>query len=138
MAEKRTVISSGSIFEPQIGYSRAVATGEWVFVSGCTGYDYTTGIISGDVAEQAEQTMRNVQQALAAAGAKMADIVRVRYILPDRRDFSKTWPVLQRWLGDVRPAATMIQAGLLEEEMRFEVEVTAKKGCRTVEAALTL
>ncbi|OIW28381.1 YjgF-like protein [Coniochaeta ligniaria NRRL 30616] len=123
----RKLISSGSPFEAQIGYSRAVSSGNWVFVSGCTGYDYKTGTISNDVAEQAEQTMSNINEALAEAGAVMRDIVRVRYILPDRSDFSKTWPVLQKWLGDVRPAATMIQAGLMEEVMKIEIEVTARK-----------
>ncbi|KAK1767988.1 Endoribonuclease L-PSP/chorismate mutase-like protein [Phialemonium atrogriseum] len=124
----RKLISSGSPFEAQIGYSRAVVSGEWVFVSGCTGYDYKTGLISDDVAEQAEQTLRNVDEALVAAGAGVGDVVRVRYILPDRADFPKTWPVLRAWLGGARPAATMIQAGLMEEVMKFEIEVTARKG----------
>jgi len=91
-------------------------------------YNYQTGTLPEDVAEQAEQTMRNIAAALAGADAKVADIVRVRYILPDRADFPKTWPVLQRWLGEVRPAATMVQAGLLEEAMKIEIEVTARKG----------
>jgi enamine deaminase RidA (YjgF/YER057c/UK114 family) len=90
-------------------------------------YDYKTGAISGDVAQQTEQTMQNIQNALIAAGAEVKDIVRVRYILPDRADFPKTWPVLQKWLGDVRPAATMIQAGLMEQVMKIEIEVTARK-----------
>ncbi len=94
-------------------------------------YDYKTGAISNDVAEQAEQTMRNINAALIEAGAEMKDIVRVRYILPDRSDFPKTWPVLQKWLGDVRPAATMIQAGLMEEIMKIEIEVTARKSEKT-------
>ncbi|KAL2158622.1 hypothetical protein VTH06DRAFT_4104 [Thermothelomyces fergusii] len=127
MATGRRLISSGSAFEAQIGYSRAVVSGDMVFVSGCTGYDYKTGTISDDVAEQAEQCMRNIAAALAEAGADVADIVRVRYILPDRRDFEKTWPVLTKWLGSVRPAATMIQAGLMEEVMKIEIEVTARK-----------
>ncbi|KAK3390853.1 Endoribonuclease L-PSP/chorismate mutase-like protein [Podospora didyma] len=124
----RKLISSGSPFEAQIGYSRAVVSGEFVFVSGCTGYDYKTGVIPEDVVAQTEQCMKNIALALSEAGASMADIVRVRYILPDRADFASTWPVLQKWLGDVRPAATMIQAGLMEEVMKIEVEVTAKKG----------
>lgn len=89
-------------------------------------YDYQTGQISPSIVEQTEQTMKNIQAALEEAGAKMEDIVRVRYILPDRKDFPATWPVLQRYLGDVRPAATMIQAGLMEEVMLIEVEVTAR------------
>lgn len=117
-------------------------------------YNYKTGAISDDVAAQAEQCMQNIAAALAKAGAAMDHVVRVRYILPDRRDFEKTWcvsfvvvscilkgpsanylskcgthrPVLQKWLGQVRPAATMIQAGLMEEVMKIEIEVTAKKG----------
>jgi len=90
-------------------------------------YNYENGTISSSVVEQAEQTMRNINSALVEAGASTKDIVRVRYILPDRSDFPKTWPVLQKWLGDVRPAATMIQAGLMEEAMKIEIEVTARK-----------
>lgn len=90
-------------------------------------YDYKTGSISPDVAEQAEQCMVNIAAALAEAGAGVADVVRVRYILPERGDFPATWPVLRRWLGDVRPAATMVVAGLMREEMRVEIEVTARK-----------
>ncbi|KAK4674778.1 hypothetical protein QC763_123600 [Podospora pseudopauciseta] len=126
MPPSRKLISSGSPFEARIGYSRAVVQGDMVFVSGCTGYDYKTGLISPNVVDQAEQTFQNIAAALAEAGAGMQDVVRVRYILPDRKDFESTWPVLQKWLGNVRPAATMIQAGLMEEVMKIEVEVTAK------------
>lgn len=125
----RQNISSGSAFEAQIGYSRAVVTGDWVFVSGTTGYNYSTGDISPDVAEQADQTLTNISAALKDAGASVEDVVRVRYILPDRDDFPKTWPVLQKWFGHVRPAATMVQSGLMKEEMKIEIEVTARKGC---------
>ncbi|UPK97587.1 hypothetical protein LCI18_008522 [Fusarium solani-melongenae] len=125
----RQNISSGSAFEAQIGYSRAVITGDWVFVSGTTGYNYSTGDISPDVAEQADQTLTNIAAALTDAGASVEDVVRVRYILPDRDDFPKTWPVLQKWFGDVRPAATMVQSALMKEEMKIEIEVTARKGC---------
>ncbi|RYP67533.1 hypothetical protein DL771_007183 [Monosporascus sp. 5C6A] len=125
----RTLVSSGSEFETAICYSRAVVSGDWVFVSGCTGYDYATNTISGDdVVSQAEQCMRNVAAALAEAGSAVDEVVRVRYILPDRRDFPRIWPVLRRWFADSRPAATMMQAGLMHEEMRIEVEVTARKG----------
>ncbi|KAF9881916.1 endoribonuclease L-PSP [Colletotrichum karsti] len=123
----RRNISSGSAFEAQIGYSRAVVSGDFIFVSGTTGYNYETGVISPDIVEQTQQTMENIAAALAEAGAGMKDVVRVRYILPNRNDFQKTWPVLQKWLGDVRPAATMVQAGLMEEAMKIEIEVTAKK-----------
>jgi len=92
-------------------------------------YNYQTGEISDDVAEQAQQILVNVDAALRASGASMADVVRVRYILPDRREFPKTWPVLKKWFGEVRPAATMVESGLMKEEMKIEIEVTAKKGC---------
>jgi enamine deaminase RidA (YjgF/YER057c/UK114 family) len=91
-------------------------------------YDYATGEISASVEDQAEQTLRNISTALKDAGSGMHEVVRVRYILPDGADFGKTWPVLRRWFGDVRPAATMIQAKLMKEEMKIEIEVTAKKG----------
>ncbi|KAK1506984.1 endoribonuclease L-PSP [Colletotrichum tamarilloi] len=123
----RRNISSGSAFEAQIGYSRAVVSGDLIFVSGTTGYNYATGVISPNIVEQTEQTMENIAAALAEAGAEIKDVVRVRYILPDRNDFQKTWPVLQKYFGDVRPAATMIQAALMEDVMKIEIEVTARK-----------
>lgn len=92
-----------------------------------TSYDYKTGAISPDVAAQAEQCMANIAAALSEAGAGVADVVRVRYILPERDDFPATWPVLRRWFGEVRPAATMVVAGLMKEEMRIEIEVTARR-----------
>ena len=122
----RRLISSGSTFEARIGYSRAVVDGDWVFVSGTTGYDYATMTISDDVAEQAAQTLRNIGAALAEAGASFSDVVRVHYILPDAADFEATWPALRAVFDDVRPAATMIQAGLASPEMRIEIEVTAR------------
>ncbi|PTD05836.1 hypothetical protein FCULG_00001645 [Fusarium culmorum] len=125
----RQNISSGSAFEEQIGYSRAVVTGDWVFVSGTTGYDYATGKISADVTEQADQTMINIATALESASASVSDVVRVKYILPDRDDFPKTWPVLKKWFGEVRPAATMVQSALMKDEMKIEIEVTARIGC---------
>ena len=123
----RRLISSGSRFEAEIGYSRAVVDGDWVFVSGTTGYDYKDMSISDDVVAQCEQTMKNVAAALAEAGATMGEVVRVHYILPAREDFPACWPVLKRYFGDVRPAATMIQAGLIDERVRIEIEVTARR-----------
>lgn len=123
----RQLISSGSPFEQQIGYSRAVAQGPWVFVSGTTGFDYASMAIADGIAAQAEQCFKNIAAALAQAGASMADVVRVHYIVPQAGEFELCWPVLQRWLGEVRPAATMICAGLLDARMRIEVEVTALK-----------
>ena len=126
----RRLISSGSTFESDIGYLRAVVDGDWIFVSGTTGFDYSAMAISPDVREQAEQAMRNVGQALAEAGSSFADVVRVRYILPDAADFEPCWPVLRRHLGDVRPAATMIAAGLADPRMRIEVTARREGGKR--------
>ena len=123
----RKLISSGSTFEAAIGYSRAVIDGEWMFVSGTTGFDYATMKISDDVAEQADQTFRNIKAAMEQGGFQLADIVRVHYLLPNAEDFEKCWPVLQKYLGDVRPAATMFAAGLADKRMKIEIEVTAKK-----------
>ena len=124
--DERRLISSGSEFEHRIGYSRAVADGDYVFVSGTTGYDYRTMRISSDVAEQAEQCFRNIEAALAEAGSGIERVVRVTYILPDRADFESCWPVLARWLGNVRPAATMLVAGLMDDAMKIEIQVTAR------------
>ncbi len=127
----RTLISSGSPFEEQIGYSRAVVDGDWIFVSGTTGFDYATMTISDDVAQQAEQCLKNIQQALRQAGADLADVVRVHYILPRAADFEACWPVLRRYLGSVRPAATMWSAALLDPRMKIEIEVTARRATPT-------
>ena len=123
----RRLIGSGSTFEADVGYSRAVVDGDWVFVSGTTGFDYPTMTIAPGVVEQAEQCFRNIAAALADAGATFADVVRVRYLLPDAADFPLCWPVFKRYLGDVRPAATMMAVGLSDPRMRIEVEVTARK-----------
>lgn len=125
---KRTLISSGSSFEHDIGYSRAVVQGDWVFVSGTTGFDYAAMTIAGDIEAQTEQCLRNIEAALVQAGASMQDVVRVTYVLPDAAEFPRTWPVLRRWFGAVRPAAMMISAGLADPRMRIEIEVTALKG----------
>ena len=124
----RQFVGSGSAFEAEIGYSRAVRQDPWVFVSGTTGFDYANDTIAEDVVEQAEQCLKNIAAALAQAEASLADIVRIVYVLPDRADFPRCWPVLRRYLGDVRPAATMISAGLLDPRMKIEIEVTALKG----------
>ena len=123
----RRLISSGSTFEADIGYSRAVVDGEWVFVSGTTGFDYTTMTIVDDVAGQAEQCLRNIGAALAEAGASFADVVRGVYVLPDAKDFPACWPALRQVFGDVRPAAMMISAGLADPRMKIEIEVTARR-----------
>jgi enamine deaminase RidA (YjgF/YER057c/UK114 family) len=131
----RRLISSGSTFERDIAYSRAVVDGDWIFVSGTTGFDYAAMTIADDVVEQTEQCLRNIQAALAQAGATMNDIVRVHYILPDAADFPLCWPTLRKYLDDVRPAATMIAAGLSDPRMRIEIEVTARRGGARVEQA---
>ena len=123
----RQFITSGSSFEREIGYSRAVVDGDWIFVSGTTGFDYTAMTISDSVTEQAEQCLRNIQAALAQADASLRDVVRVTYIVPEATDFPQCWPILRRYLGDVRPAATMISAGLADPRMRIEIEVTARR-----------
>jgi len=123
----RRLISSGSSFEREIGYSRAVVDGEWVFVSGTTGFDYQSMRISETLLEQAEQCLRNITSALEQAGASLSDVVRVTYILPETGDFPACWPVLRKYFGDVRPAATMISAGLADPRIRIEIEVTARR-----------
>lgn len=123
----RHLISSGSRFEAEIGYSRAVVDGDWIFVAGTTGFDYATMTIADDVVAQCRQAMCNIEQALQQAGASMADVVRVTYILPDRADFPPCWPILKDYFGEVRPAATMLQAGLAGPEMKIEIEVTARR-----------
>jgi enamine deaminase RidA (YjgF/YER057c/UK114 family) len=123
----RQLISSGSRFEEEIGYSRAVVDGDWVFVSGTTGFDYQSMTIQESVIEQTEQAFRNIQDTLERAGSSFADVVRVRYILPNVQDFEHCWPVLHKFLGEVRPAATMISAKLLDPRVRIEIEVTARK-----------
>src|SRR4029434_5549532 len=123
----RTLVSSGSSFETDIGYSRAVVDGDWIFVSGTTGFDYATMTISEDVVVACAQERRNVAPALSQAGGSIADIVRVRYILPKREDFEPCWPVLKEYLGEVRPAATMLQADLSDPRMKIEIEVTARR-----------
>ena len=124
----RRLISSGSPFERDIGYSRAVVVGDRVFVSGTTGFDYVTMTISDDIAEQAAQCLRNIEAALAQAGASMRDVVRVRYILPNAADFPATWPVLRAAFGEIRPAATMFEAKLADPRMKIEIEVTGLRG----------
>ena len=123
----RRLISSGSTFEQEIGFSRAVVDGEWVFVSGTTGFDYKTMMISDSLTEQAEQCLRNIESALAEAGASFRDVVRVTYVLPNAAEFRDCWPILRKYFGDIRPAAMMISAGLADPRMRIEIEVTARR-----------
>jgi enamine deaminase RidA (YjgF/YER057c/UK114 family) len=123
----RKLISSGSTFEEQIGYSRAVVTGEWVFVSGTTGYDYSTMSISDNILEQAEQCLKNIEDALQKAESGLKDVVRVTYVVPNGADFEQCWPVFRKYFGEIRPTAMMISAGLADPHMKIEIEVTARK-----------
>ncbi|MCX7309143.1 MAG: RidA family protein [Afipia sp.] len=127
----RRLISSGSTFEAEIGYSRAVVDGNWVFVSGTTGFDYRTMTIPEGLSQQTEQCLRNIQAALSEAGATLADVVRVTYVLPKAEEFRECWPLLRRYFGEIRPAAMMISAGLADPRMRIEIEVTARIGSGT-------
>ena len=124
---KRRLISSCSSFEEQVGYSRAVVVGDLIFVAGTTGYDYETMEISSDVAAQTEQCLKNIEKALKEADSSLIDVVKVTYILPNADDFHACWPTLKNYFGDIKPAATMISAGLAEQEMKIEIEVTAIK-----------
>jgi enamine deaminase RidA (YjgF/YER057c/UK114 family) len=126
----RKLISSGSTFEAQIGYSRAVVAGEWIFVSGTTGFDYSTMSIAEDLLAQTEQCLKNIEAALRQADSSLKDVVRVTYILPNGAEFEKCWPVLRKYFGDVRPAATMISAGLADPRIKIEIEVTALRSAK--------
>jgi enamine deaminase RidA (YjgF/YER057c/UK114 family) len=121
----KRLISSGSRFEAEVGYSRAIVVDNLVFVSGCTGYDYTAMTISEDVLEQAEQTFKNIEHALAEAGATLQDVVRVTYILPNRDDFEPCHPIFRKYFGEIRPAATALFATLVSDIVKIEIEVTA-------------
>jgi enamine deaminase RidA (YjgF/YER057c/UK114 family) len=122
----RRLISSGSRFEEEIGYSRAVVDGDYVWVSGTTGYDYKAMTIAEGAVAQAAQCFENIAAALAEAGASLDDVVRVLFIVPNRADWEPCWPVVKRYLGKARPASTLIHAGLQTDAMRIEIEVTAK------------
>ncbi|MEK6594247.1 MAG: RidA family protein [Pseudomonadota bacterium] len=123
----RRLISSGSTFEQEIGYSRAVVDGNWIFVSGTTGFDYGSMTIPDSVTEQTEQCLKNIDAALQSAGASLHEVVRVTYILPKVAEFPQCWPILRKYFGQIRPAATMICAGLIDPRVRIEIEVTARK-----------
>ena len=123
----RTQISSGSTFEAKIGYSRAIVDGDWIWVSGTTGFNYETMTISEDVAEQADQTFRNIKAAMEKAGFSLDDVVRATYIFPNAADFEQCWPVFAKYFGETRPAATAIVAGLVDPRMKIEIEVTARR-----------
>ena len=131
----RRLISSGSTFEKSIGYSRAVVDGDWIFVSGTTGFDYATMTIQDDVVAQCEQAFRNIEAALKQADSSLADVVRVHYLMTDGADFERCWPAMGAALGEVRPAATMMVVGLAEARMKIEIEVTALRRKKAARAA---
>ncbi|MCB9201442.1 MAG: RidA family protein [Flavobacteriales bacterium] len=123
----RKLISSGSDFENIMGYSRAVVQGDMIFVSGTTGYDYSDMSISEDIAQQTEQCLKNIEAALNQADSSLKDVVRVTYIITNKEDFSKCYDVLGKYFGNVKPAATVYVAGLLDDKMKIEIQVTAVK-----------
>lgn len=123
----RRLISSGSPFEKSAGYSRAVVEGDWIFVAGTTGFDYTSMSIAEDLAEQVHQTFRNIAAALEQAGATLTDVVRANYIVARAEDWPQIMPILGHYFGEIRPASTAIVAGLVDPRMRIEIEVTAHR-----------
>lgn len=124
----RKLISTGSPFEKTAGYSRAVVDGDFCFVSGTTGYDYTTMTLPADVTAQAQNCFKTIEAALKEAGFAMADIVRAIYYITDANDADKVFAVTGAHLGEIRPAATLlVVAGLYKPEMKVEIEVTAKR-----------
>jgi enamine deaminase RidA (YjgF/YER057c/UK114 family) len=123
---ERRHISSGSRFEEEIGYSRAVVDGDYVWVSGTTGYDYATMTIADDVVAQAEQCFANISAALAQAGCTLDDVVRAFVIVPRREDWAPCWPVMKKHFAKARPTSTLIHAALQTDAMRIEIEVTAR------------
>ena len=123
----RRLISSGSSFEAAAGYSRAVVDGDWIFVAGTTGFDYPRMTIADNPAEQARQAFRNIEKALAEAGAGLGDVVRVKYYVPDAADWLAIVPVLGEVFGAIRPAATALICGLVDPRMKVEIEVTARR-----------
>ena len=128
MPSPRRLISTGSPFEKTMGYSRAVVQGDWCFVSGVTGYDYETMQMPNDVADQARNCFETIRAVLVEAGFEVTDIARVQYTVTDRDLVANVQPVLEEKLGDIRPAATMVIAGLIDAKMKIEIEVTAFRG----------
>jgi len=123
----RRQISSGSKFEAEIGYSRAIVDGDMIWVSGTTGFNYETMTISEDVTKQADQTFRNIKAAMEKAGFSLDDVVSATYIFPNGEDFEPCWPVFRKYFGETRPACTAIVASLIDPRMKIEIQVTGKK-----------
>lgn len=127
MSTQRTRISSGSSFEKIAGYSRLVVDGDWVFVSGTSGFDYSTMTVSDDAAEQTHQCFRNIAAALAQAGASLDDVVRVTYLMSEASLFETLAPIFGQYLGNARPACTAMVVGMVDTRMKIEIEVTVRK-----------
>lgn len=123
----RRLISSGSAFEKLAGYSRAVVDGKWIFVSGTTGFDYSTMTIAEDLAEQVHQCFRNIQAALQEADSNLDEVVRVHYYLTDQSYFDQAAPIFGQYLGKARPAATALVCQLIDKRIKIEIEVTARR-----------
>ena len=130
----RRLISSGSTFEKSIGYSRAVVDGDWIFVSGTTGFDYSNMTISDDVVTQCEQALKNIEAALKQADSGFRDVVRVRYLMTNGPDFERCWATVGRIFGEVRPACTVEVVGLTDPRMQIEIEVTALRRQKNAKA----
>ena len=124
----RRLISTGSPFEKAAGFSRAVADGDFCFVAGTTGYDYATMIMPPDVTSQSRNCFKTIEAALKEAGFAVTDIVRATYYLTDVKDADAHFAVCGEFLGEIRPAATLlVVSALLKPEMKVEIEVTAKR-----------
>jgi reactive intermediate/imine deaminase len=121
------LISSGSAFEKLAGYSRAVVDGKWIFVSGTTGFDYSTMTIKDDLLEQTHQCFRNIQAVLKDADSSLDDVVRVHYYLSDQAYFEQAAPIFGQYLGKARPAATALICQLIQPRIKIEIEVTARR-----------
>lgn len=123
----KQLISTGSIFEKEVAFSRAVVVDKMVFVAGCTGYDYAATTIAEDILEQTEQAFKNIVFALQEAGSSLKDVVRVHYIVPNPDEFEKCWPIIRKYFDDIKPACTVFCAQLTSEKIKIEIEVTAVK-----------
>ncbi len=123
----KQLISTNSIFEKEVAFSRAVVVGNTIYVSGCTGYNYETTTIEEDIVAQTEQTFKNIEYALSQAGATLQNVVRVHYIVPNPDEFERCWSVIRKYFEDIRPACTVFCAKLTSEKIKIEIEVTAVK-----------
>jgi enamine deaminase RidA (YjgF/YER057c/UK114 family) len=124
---ERKLITTNSIFEKEVAFSRAVVVNNTVYVSGCTGYNYKTMEISDNVAEQTEQTFKNIIWALEQADSSLKDVVRVQYLVPNPDDFEKCWPIIKKYFGEIMPACTASCPQLISKTIKIEIEVTAVK-----------